>query len=99
MVRDDSSEQEEVAILIGESRDGKQQEILPVQRSNEKEFLGFGKMQREIGDSKVMGEFGHFLSPEVPDKYMQMGAQAYLDSKELMTGKTREQERGLGRTI
>lgn len=100
MVRDDPSEQEEVAILIGESRDGKQQKILPVQRSNEKEFLGFGKMQRGIGDTKVIGEFGQFLSPEAPDKYMQMGAQAYLDSKELIKAeRKRDQEKGLGRIM
>jgi len=90
----------EVAILVGESREGRLQNILPVQRLNEKEFVGFGKMLQEIGDAKVTGEFGHFLTLEVPDKYMRLGAEAYLASKDLTRDeKKREQEQGFGRII
>lgn len=95
----DSPERQEVAILVGETREGRLQSVLPIQRSDDNEFLGFGEAW-DIGEVKVTGEFGHFLSPEVPNKYMRIGAEAYLASKELTRAENiREQEKGLGRII
>jgi len=96
---DDSLGRDEVVLLVGEEADWNVQRILPVQRSDEDEFLGFGK-EREIKGGKVAGEFGHFLAQQAPDEAMRLEAERYLEAKNLRAvNSSREREQGIGRVL
>jgi hypothetical protein len=86
--------QEEALFLVGESKEITVKRILPVQRSDDEEFLGFGKA-REANDARVSPQVGVFLSQHAPDESMRREAGRYLAEMKVVRAKTnRGQEIG-----
>jgi hypothetical protein len=70
----------EVVVLMGESRDGQKQKLLPIIRSGNGKFFGFGESDVPVMD-KMEGRFAQILPPKVPDNEMRLLAQAMLKVK------------------
>lgn len=70
----------EVVVLLGESRDGQKQKFLPIIRSGNGKFFGFGESDLPVMD-KMEGRFAQILPPKVPDDEMQMLAKVMLKVK------------------
>jgi hypothetical protein len=70
----------EVVVLMGESRDGQKQKFLPIIRSDNGKFFGFGESDVP-GMDKVEGRFAQILAPKAPDAKMRLLAQAMLKVK------------------
>lgn len=62
-----SPDRQEIVSIMGETCDGHAQKILPVLRSPEGKFMGFGETE-EIKADQVLGRFSNFLSPVKPDR-------------------------------
>lgn len=70
----------EVVVLMGESRDVLKQKVLPIIRSSNGKFFGFG--EPEVPDMDEMkGRFAQILSPKVPDDGLREVARAMLKVK------------------
>jgi hypothetical protein len=70
----------EVLVLLGESRDEVKQKFLPIIRSGNGKFFGFG--EPEVPDMDEMkGRFAQILSPKVPDDGLREVAKAMLKVK------------------
>jgi len=70
----------EVVVLMGESRDAQKQKILPIIRSGNGKFFGFG--EPEVPDMDEMkGRFAKILPPKVPDEGLREVAKAMLKVK------------------
>ena len=70
-------DRQEVIVLIGESRGGQKQKYLPIIRSGNGKFFGFGESDMPTLD-KVEGRFAQILPPKVPDNEMRLLAQTML---------------------
>src|ERR1017187_5741765 len=70
----------EVVVIIGESRDGLKQKFLPIIRSGNGKFFGFGESNMP-GMDKMEGRFAQILPPKVPDDKMRLLAQTMLQVK------------------
>ncbi len=70
----------EVVVLMGESRDGQKQKFLPIIRSGNGKFFGFGESDVP-GMDKIEGRFAQILPPRVPDDEMRLLAQTMLKVK------------------
>jgi len=62
-----SPDRQEIVSIMGETRQGHTQKVLPILRSETGEFLGFGEAQ-EIKADNVQGRFANFLPPAIPDQ-------------------------------
>ena len=71
---------QEVIVLMGESRDGQKQKFLPIIRSGNGKFFGFGETTVP-GMDKMTGRFAQILPPKVPDAEMRLLAQTMLQVK------------------
>ena len=70
----------EVVMLMGESSDGQKQKILPIIRSDNGKFSGFGQPEVPEVDN-VKGRFAQLLPTKVPDVAMRDLAKAMLKVK------------------
>lgn len=68
----------EVVVLVGESRNGLKQKILPIIRSDSGKFFGFGE-GRDMDE--MQGRFAQILPPKVPDDGLREVAKAMLKVK------------------
>ena len=70
----------EVVVLMGESRDGQKQKFLPIIRSDNGKFFGFG--ESDVPDMDEMkGRFAQILPTKVPDDGLRQVAKAMLKVK------------------
>ena len=67
----------EVVVLMGESRDGQKQKFLPIIRSDNGKFFGFGESDVP-GMDKMEGRFAQILPTKVPDDGLRQVAKAML---------------------
>ena len=70
----------EFVILMGESCDGLKQKFLPIMRSGNGKFFGFGESEVPSGD-EMKGRFAQILPPKVPDDGLRQVAKAMLKVK------------------
>ena len=77
----------EVVVLMGESRDGQKQKFLPIIRSDNGKFFGFGESDVP-GMDKTEGRFAQILPPKVPDDEMRLLAQTMLKVKSVKVAQT-----------
>ena len=70
----------EVVVLMGESRDGQKQKFLPIIRSDNGNFFGFGESDVPVID-QIKGRFAQILPPKVPDAQLREVAKAMLKVK------------------
>jgi hypothetical protein len=73
-------DRQEVIVLMGESRDGQKQKYLPIVRSGNGKFFGFGESHMPSVD-KIEGRFAQILPPKVPNNEMRLLAQTVLQVK------------------
>ena len=74
-------DRQEVVVLMGESMtEGRKQQMLPIIRSDNHKFFGFGDSAVETMD-KLEGRFSQLLPAKVPDKEMRALALAMLKVK------------------
>ena len=73
-------DRQEVVVLMGESHSGQKQKFLPLIRSDNGKFFGFGESDTPLLN-KIEGRFAQILPPKVPDNEMQLLAQAMLKAK------------------
>jgi hypothetical protein len=72
-----ASGEEEVVLLLGETRRGHVVKMLPVLRGGDGKFLGFGEGTRRENE-EVKGRFSDFLTKEVPNQAMRENAKMEL---------------------
>jgi hypothetical protein len=70
----------EVIVLMGESRSGQKQKFLPIIRSGNAKFFGFGEPEAPTMD-EMKGRFAQLLPTEIPDTRMRDLARAMLKVK------------------
>ena len=70
----------EVVVLMGESRDGQKQKFLPIIRSGNGKFFGFGESEVPEMD-EMKGRFAQILPPKIPDAATCALAKAMLKVK------------------
>lgn len=70
----------EFVVLMGESRSGHKQKYLPIIRSGNGKFFGFGEAENS-GADEVKGRFAQLLPPKVPDEPLREVARAMLKVK------------------
>jgi hypothetical protein len=93
-------DREEVAIMMGQTRTSGQQRVLPMIRSSDGKFMGFGNENR-INADRIEGRFTNFIPWEYPPLEMRAVARAALDKLGVQIGNREErqenrQERGRG---
>ncbi len=67
----------ELVVLMGESRDGQKQRFLPIIRSDNGKFFGFGESEVPEMD-EMKGRFAQLLPAQVPDDGLREVAKAML---------------------
>jgi hypothetical protein len=82
----------EVVVLMGESHDGLKQKLLPIIRSDNGKFFGFGESDVP-GVDKMEGRFAQILSPNVPDNEIRLLAQTMLRVKGVKVAPTSKSPR------
>ncbi len=70
----------EVVVLMGESQDGQKQKFLPIIRSGNGKFFGFGEPDAPTLD-ETRGRFAQLLPTKIPDAAMRELALAMLKVK------------------
>jgi len=70
----------EVVVLMGESRDGQKQKFLPIIRSGNGKFFGFGEAE-DPGADEMKGRFVQILPTKAPDEGLREVAKAMLKVK------------------
>jgi len=70
----------EVVVLMGESRDGQKQKFLPIIRSGNGKFFGFGESDVP-GMDEMKGRFAQILPPKVLDAELREVAKVMLKVK------------------
>jgi hypothetical protein len=73
-------DRQEVIVLMGESHSGQKQKFLPIIRSGNKKFFGFGESNMPSLD-KIEGRFAQILPPKVADDQMRLLAKTMLKVK------------------
>lgn len=84
-------EKEEVVTILGETRHSQAQKFLPILRTEQGKFMGFGECG-EIKADKVEGRFTQFIPPIVPDEQIQKVAMEALTHATI--SRDRENKRG-----
>ena len=79
-------DRQEVIVLMGESTGGQQQKFLPIIRSDNEKFFGFGEPNAP-GFDKMEGRFAQLLPSKVVDAQTRLVAQAMLKVKGVNVGK------------
>ena len=77
----------EVVVLMGESHDGQKQKFLPIIRSGNGKFFGFGESDVPVLD-QMTGRFAQILPTKVPDAAMRELAKVMLKVKGVAPGTT-----------
>lgn len=67
----------EFVVLMGESREGRRQKFIPIVRSGNGRFFGFGEPENP-GHDQMEGRFAQLLPEKVPDQSMRELARAVL---------------------
>ena len=70
----------EFVVLMGESRDGLKQRFLPIIRSGNGKFFGFGESE-DPGADEMKGRFAQILPTKMPDEGLRQVAKAMLKAK------------------
>jgi hypothetical protein len=70
----------EFVVLMGESRDGCRHKFIPIVRSGNGRFFGFGEAENP-GHDQMEGRFAQLLPDKVPDQQMRELARAVLKVK------------------
>jgi len=70
----------EFVVLMGESRDGLKHKFLPIIRSGNGKFFGFGESE-DPGADEMKGRFAQLLPTQVPDEGLREVAKAMLKVK------------------
>jgi hypothetical protein len=70
----------EVVVLMGESRAGQKQKFLPILRSGNGKFFGFGESDVPVMD-EMKGRFAQILPPKMPDAELCEIAKAMMKVK------------------
>ena len=73
-------DRQEVIVLTGEARDAQKQKYLPIIRSDNGKFFGFGDSDVPIFD-QMKGRFAQILPPKVPDDQMRLLVKTMLEVK------------------
>jgi hypothetical protein len=73
-------DRQEVIVLMGESHGGQKQKFLPIIRSGNGKFFGFGDSNMPSLD-KLTGRFAQILPPKVADAQMRLLAKTMLKVK------------------
>jgi hypothetical protein len=73
-------DRQEVIVLMGESHDGQKQKFLPIIRSDNGNFFGFGESDVPAMD-KMEGRFAQILPPKVAEAHIREVAKAMLKVK------------------
>ena len=73
-------DRQEVVVLMGESHAAQKQKFLPIIRSDNGRFFGFGEDKAPPIDS-MSGRFAHFLPPKVPNAGAREIAKAMLKAE------------------
>jgi hypothetical protein len=72
----------EVVVLMGESHTGQKQKFLPIIRSGNGKFFGFGESDVPVMD-QMQGRFAQILPPKIPDAQLREVAKAMLKVKDV----------------
>jgi hypothetical protein len=73
-------DRQEVIVLMGESHGGQKQKFLPIIRSGNGKFFGFGDSNMPSLD-KIQGRFAQILPPKLADAQMRLLAKTMLKVK------------------
>ena len=73
-------DRQEVIVLTGESREVQKQKFLPIIRSGNGKFFGFGESDVPVMD-EMKGRFAQLLPTKVPDDGLRQVAKAMLKVK------------------
>jgi hypothetical protein len=73
-------DRQEVVVLLGESREEQKQKFLPIVRSGNGKFFGFGESDASKME-QMKGRFSQILPPKVPEPGMREVAKAMLKVK------------------
>jgi hypothetical protein len=73
-------DRQEVVVHMGESHSGQKQKFLPIIRSGNGRFFGFGESNMP-GLDKTEGRFARIPPPTLPDKEMRLRAQTMLQAR------------------
>lgn len=87
-------DRQEFVILMGERRGGCRRRFLPIIRSGNGKFFGFGEAQ-EL-NAEMQGRFAEILPPKEPDEAMRTVAKAVLQAR-LNRSEQEERDRSAGR--
>jgi hypothetical protein len=79
-------DRQEVVVLMGESRTGQRQKFLPIIRSDNRKFFGFGESNTPSMD-KMEGRFAQIISPKTPTAQNRAIAKAMLQAKGVTVAK------------
>jgi hypothetical protein len=82
-------DRQEVIVLMGESRDGLKQKFLPIIRSGNGKFFGFGESNVPDGIDEMKGRFAQILPPKAVDDELRLVAEAMLTVKGITPAKMR----------
>jgi hypothetical protein len=89
----------ETVIIMGETRTGHCQKILPILRTEQGKFMGFGEMPEIIkAADSVKGRFAQFIPPKVPDEETREMAKQAIKFMGMVDGEEKR-ERGQGRAM
>jgi hypothetical protein len=77
----------EVMVLAGESRDGYKQKLLPIIRSDNGKFFGFGE-PKVMAMDEMKGRFAQILPANAPDDATRLVAKAILKVRGVKSGRT-----------
>jgi hypothetical protein len=80
-------DRQEVIGLMGESHAGQKQKFLPIIRSGNGKFFGFGESNTPSLD-KIEGRFAQILPPKLPEAHIQEVAKAMLKVKGVKVART-----------
>ncbi len=73
-------DRQEVIVLMGEARNAQKQKFLPIIRSGNGKFFGFGESDVP-GVDEMKGRFAQILPPKVPDDQMRLLVKTMLEVK------------------
>jgi len=96
------ADKQEVAIMMGQTRTACQQRMLPMLRSRDGKFIGFGE-EHKINADRFEGRFANFIPWDYPDAEVRAVAREALsklgvniDKQQVQQTQWRREERGRG---
>ena len=75
----ESPDREEMVVIMGETRQGHFQKMLPIERTADGRFMGFGASP-ELAFDNIQGRFAQFVPPIVPDEKGRAKAKEVLEA-------------------